>query len=58
MLSDSSLHRRLTAIEHEDVTRTFPEGLGRVELACVNVVEKGLSQSASFALGPQTLFTL
>lgn len=44
-------------IDHEDVTRTFPEGLGRVELVCVYVVEKGLIQSASFALGPQTLFT-
>jgi hypothetical protein len=44
-------------IDHEDVTRTFPEGPGRVELVCVYVVEKGLIQSASFAMGPQTLFS-
>jgi hypothetical protein len=44
-------------IDHEDVTRTFPEGPERVELACVYVVEKGLIQSASFAMGPQTLFS-
>jgi hypothetical protein len=44
-------------IDHEDVTRTFPEGPGRVEMVCVYVVEKGLIQSASFAMGPQTLFT-
>lgn len=43
-------------IDHEDVTRTFPEGPGRVELVCVYVVENGLIQSASFAFGPQTLF--
>lgn len=44
-------------IDHEDLTRTFPEGPGRVELVCVYLVEKGLIQSASFAIGPQTLFT-
>lgn len=44
-------------IDHEDVTRTFPEGPGRVELVCVYVVERGLIQSASFAIGPHTLFT-
>lgn len=43
-------------IDHEDVTRTFPEGPRRVELVCVYVVEKGLIQSASFAMGPKTLF--
>ena len=45
-------------IDHEDVTRTFPEGPGRIELVCVYVVEGGLIQSASFALGPPTLFTV
>lgn len=43
-------------IDHEDITRTFPEGPGRVELVCIYVVEHGLIQSASFAFGPQTLF--
>lgn len=45
-------------VDHEDVTRTFPEGPGRIELVCVYVVENGLIQSASFALGPATLFGL
>jgi hypothetical protein len=38
-------------IDHEDVTLTFPEGPGRMELVCVYVVEEGLIQSASFAFG-------
>ena len=44
-------------VDHEDVTRTFPEGPGQIELVCVYVVENGLIQSASFALGPPVLFT-
>jgi hypothetical protein len=44
-------------VDHEDVTRTFPEGPGRIELVCVYVVEDGLIQSASFAFGPTVLFT-
>lgn len=44
-------------IDHEDVHRTFPEGPGRIELVCVYLVEDGLIQSASFAFGPQTLFS-
>jgi hypothetical protein len=45
-------------VDHEDVTRTFPEGPGRIELVCVYVVEGGLIQSASFAFGPAVLFNL
>ena len=43
-------------VDHEDVTRTFPEGPGRIELVCVYVVERGLIQTASFSFGPQVLF--
>ncbi|WP_269533421.1 nuclear transport factor 2 family protein [Chitinimonas sp. BJYL2] len=39
-------------IDHEDVTRNLPEGIGRVELVCIYVVERGLIQSASFLFGP------
>ena len=61
---EPDLHARLlrrevfgnVVIDHEDVTRTFPEGPGRIELVCVYVVEQGLIQSASFAFGPQTHF--
>lgn len=38
-------------IDHEIVTRTFPEGPGTVELVCVYVVEYGLIQTASFSFG-------
>lgn len=62
--AEHDLHARLirreafgsVVIDHEDVTRTFPEGPGRVELVCVYVVENGLIQSASFAFGPQVFF--
>lgn len=60
--AEPNLHAKLlrrevfgnVVIDHEDVTRTFPEGPGRIELVCVYVVEQGLIQSASFAFGPQT----
>ena len=42
-------------VDHEDVSRTFPEGPGRMELVCVYVVEDGLIRSASFAFGPPCL---
>ncbi|MDZ4161106.1 MAG: nuclear transport factor 2 family protein [Burkholderiales bacterium] len=61
--AEPNLHAKLlrrevfgnVVIDHEDVTRTFPEGPGRIELVCVYVVEQGLIQSASFAFGPPTL---
>lgn len=56
----ASLIRRVVmgnvVVDHEDVTRTFPEGPGRMELVCVYVVEQGLIQTASFSFGPQVLF--
>ena len=45
-------------IDHEVVTRNFPEGKGSVELVCVYVVENGLIQSASFSLGEQVMQTV
>jgi hypothetical protein len=42
-------------IDHEDVSRTFPEGPGRIELVCIYLVEDGLIQTASFIFGPQVL---
>lgn len=64
--SEPDLHARLirrevmgqVVIDHEDVTRTVPEGPGRVELVCVYVVEQGKITSASFAMGPQTRFPI
>ena len=42
-------------IDHEDVMRNLPEGLGRVELVCIYIVERGKIQSASFRFGPPVL---
>jgi hypothetical protein len=57
--SEPNLHAALlkrcvmgkVVIDHEVVTRTFPEGPGTVELVCVYVVEDGLIQTASFSFG-------
>ncbi|NRF67024.1 nuclear transport factor 2 family protein [Aquincola sp. S2] len=61
--AEPNLHARLitrsvmgkVVIDHEEVTRTFPEGPGHVELVCIYVVEHGLIQSASFVFGPPVL---
>jgi hypothetical protein len=44
-------------IDHEEVTRTFPEGSGHVELVCIYQVAQGKIQSATFNLGPPVLTT-
>jgi hypothetical protein len=60
---EPNLHARLLSrtvlgnivIDHEDVTRSFPEGAGQVELICIYVVERGKIQSATFSFGPTVL---
>ena len=42
-------------IDHEEVTRTFPEGPGHVELVCIYQVAHGKIQSATFNIGPPVL---
>jgi hypothetical protein len=62
-LGEPNIHARLirrsvmgnVVVDHEDVTRTFPEGPGNVELVCIYVVENGLIQTASFVFGPPVL---
>lgn len=62
-LSEPNIYARLISrtvmgkvvIDHEVVTRTFPEGPGKVELVCIYVVDNGLIQSASFVFGPPIL---
>ena len=52
------IHRSVVAnvvVDHEEVTRRFAEGDGRIELLCIYVVELGLIQTASFVFGPQRL---
>jgi hypothetical protein len=42
-------------IDHEVVTRNFPEGLGTVEMMCIYEVAEGRIQKATFALGTARL---
>lgn len=35
-------------IDHEKITRNFPEGVGSVEMLCIYVVEAGLIQRGTF----------
>ena len=60
---ETNLHARLLArvsmghvvIDHEIITRTFPEGTGTQEMIAIYEVCDGLIQSASVALGVKTL---
>lgn len=42
-------------VDHERITRNFPEGRGSLEMLCLYQVEHGLIRKASFALGAKTL---
>ena len=52
---ESNLHARLVqravmgnlVIDHEVVTRTFPEGSGTVEMVCIYEVREGMIRTAS-----------
>lgn len=62
-LSEPNIHAQLLSrsvmgkvvIDHEIVTRNFPEGIGKLELVCMYVVENGLIQSVSFVAGTPIL---
>ena len=57
--AEPHLHARLlrrtvigdVVIDHERVTRSFPEGPGQVEMMCTYAVSEGLIQTASFVFG-------
>jgi hypothetical protein len=59
--ADPRLHARLitravmgpVVIDHEQVTRTFPDGPGTLELVCIYMVSEGRIQHASFVFGPR-----
>lgn len=42
-------------VDHEVVTRNFPEGKGEMEMLCVYQIENGLISTASFSLGQPKL---
>jgi hypothetical protein len=60
---EPNLHARLikravmgnVVIDHEDVSRTFPEGTGRVELVAIYEVREGKIRTASIVVGAKTL---
>ena len=62
-LSDPRLHARLinritmgqTVIDHEEVTRTFPDGVGKLELVAIYEVRDGKIATARFISGKITL---
>lgn len=42
-------------IDHERVTRNFPEGRGQIEMLCIYEVRDGVIGKATFRLGEKTL---
>lgn len=60
---EPALHARLVSrismenvvIDHEVITRNFPEGVGTVEMVCVYEVGDGRIKKASFAAGKTML---
>jgi len=60
---ESNLHARLikrivmgqVVIDHEEVTRTFPEGTGKIELVAIYEVRHGRIATARFISGAKTL---
>jgi hypothetical protein len=59
--AEPDLHARLLSrsimanvvVDHELITRNFPEGCGTIEMMCIYEVVDGLIQRASFAIGPK-----
>jgi putative hydrolase of HD superfamily len=60
---ESNLHARLikrivmdqVVIDHEEVTRTFSEGTGKIELVAIYEVRDDRIATARFIYGPKTL---
>ena len=60
---ETNLHAKLVrrevighlVIDYEDITRTFPEGTGQLEMIAIYEVKNGLIQSASVIAGAKTL---
>jgi hypothetical protein len=61
--AEPDLHARLLSravmgrivVDHEVITRNFPEGKGTVEMLCIYEVSDKLIQKATFALGDKRL---
>ncbi|MBB2200797.1 GNAT family N-acetyltransferase [Gluconacetobacter tumulisoli] len=61
---EPNLHGRLVnrmvvanmVVDHETVTRTFPDGAGEIDVVAIYEIENGLIARAWFKLGPPRLF--
>ena len=53
---ESSDRSRDTVIDHETVTRTFPEGPGEIEIAAIYEVKDAKIVGAAFITGAMRLF--
>lgn len=64
--AEPDLHARLLSryvvgnvvADVEIITRSFPEGLGTIEMLCVYQVEGGVIQKASFVVGEKKLVAI
>lgn len=45
-----------TVVDHEIITRNFPEGKGTIEMLCIYQVENGLIQKGQFKVFNKVLF--
>lgn len=62
--TEPDLHARLLnrvvmeniVVDHEVITRNFPEGKGEIEMLCVYEIENGLIKTASFSIGQPKLY--
>lgn len=63
---EPDLHARLLSrivmenivVDHEVITRNFPEGKGEIEMLCVYEMASGLIQKASFSVGQPKVYGL
>lgn len=61
---EPDLHARLLSrivmenvvVDHEVITRNFPEGKGEIEMLCVYEIASGLIQKASFSVGQPKVY--
>jgi hypothetical protein len=53
------LHRTVMnniVVDHEVITRNFPQGKGEIEMLCIYEIYQGLIQAASFSIGEPRLY--
>ena len=61
---EPDLHARLLSrivmenivVDHEVITRNFPEGKGEIEMLCVYEIDNGLIKTASFSVGQPKVY--